>query len=195
MTADPRPYGQLVLVTGPVAAGKSTVAARLTERLVAAGLTVACTDHDDVARLGHAPGGLTEEHWDRAHETHGVLVGALLRQPFDVVIAHGPVYTPVETAAVLAHVPAGTPVRRVLLTCPLGSAHDRVTGDPERGLSRDPVFLQRTHARFWALRPEIEADLVVDTSTTGVDAVCARVEALLRPVGTPAPGAPGGSVP
>ena len=182
---------RVVLVTGPIAAGKSTVAARLTERLVAAGHSVACTDHDDVARLGHAPGGLTEAHWDRAHETQGALVGALLRQPFDVVVAHGPVYTSAETAAVLAHVPAGTPVRRVLLTCALGSAAERVAGDPERGLSRDPVFLRRAHERFWALRPGIAADLVVDTSTTGVDAVCAQVEALLRPVRTPAPGAPG----
>ncbi|SDR80838.1 Adenylylsulfate kinase [Friedmanniella luteola] len=182
---------RVVLLTGPIAAGKSTVAARLTERLVAAGRSVACTDHDDVARLGHVPGGLTEEHWDRAHVTQGVLVGALLAEPFDVVVVHGPVYSPEETAAVLAHVPPGAGVRRVLLTCPLGTAGDRVTGDPERGVSRELDFLRRTHERFWALRPGIVADLVVDTGRSDVDAVCAQVEALLRSDRPPAPGAPG----
>ncbi len=178
---------RLLVLTGPIAAGKSTVAARLTERLVAAGRTVACTDLDDVARLGHAPGGLTAEHWTQAHTTHGVLVGALLEQPFDLVVAHGPIYDTEETAAVLAHVPPGTGVLRVLLTCALGTAQERVTGDPERGLSREPAFLRRTHARFWDLRPGIAADLVADTGTTAVAEVCDRVETLLRPVDPAAP--------
>jgi shikimate kinase len=186
---------RLLVLTGPIASGKSTVAARLTERLVAAGRTVACTDLDDVARLAHAPGGLSVEHWAQAHLTHGALVGALLRQPFDLVIAHGPIYSAQETAAVLAHLPLGTPVRWVLLTCTLDTAQERVSDDPERGLSRDPAFLRRTHDRFWTLRPEIAADLVADTGTTSVEEVCLRVETLLRPAGTAAPGATGATSP
>ena len=172
---------RLLVLTGPIAAGKSTVATRLVERLVAAGRTVACSDHDEVARLGHAPGGLTGDHWAQAHVTHGALVGALLEQPFDLVVAHGPVYSAEETGALLAHVPPGTGVLRVLLTCPLGTAQDRVAADPERGLSRDPAFLAGTHARFWDLRPGIAADLVADTGTTSVEEVCRLVEARLRP--------------
>jgi hypothetical protein len=139
------------------------------------------SDHDDVARLGHAPGGLTEDHWAQAHVTHGALVGALLEQPFDLVVAHGPVYSAEETGALLAHVPPGTGVLRVLLTCEVRTALDRVVDDPERGLSRDPAFLARTHARFWDLRPGIAADLVADTGTTSVEEVCRLVEARLRP--------------
>lgn len=148
---------RLVVIVGPIAAGKSTVARLLSERLVAAGLTVATPDVDDVVLMGAGPPTAFDEMWDRGRRVHGAVVAAWLRSGVDVVVAHGPAYTAVETAALMADVPPGTPTMRVLLLVPYQVALDRVTADPDPGrvLSRDPDLLRATHERFADLLPTI----------------------------------------
>jgi shikimate kinase len=146
---------RLVVIIGPIGAGKSTVARLLAERLVAAGLTAATPDVDDVVVMGTGPAATFDEMWDRGRRVHGAVVGAWLRSGVDVVIAHGPAYTAEETAALMAEVPADTPTLRVLLLVPYVVALGRVTGDPLRGLSQDPLFLRETHERFADLLPTL----------------------------------------
>ncbi|MVA75701.1 dephospho-CoA kinase [Auraticoccus sp. F435] len=183
----PRPTARLVLVTGPVAAGKSTVARLLTERLVGAGHTVACLDVDEVARMVAAPGGLTTHHWQQAHRAHGALVAGWLATDVDVVVAHGSVFSRQETDALMASVPGDVAVLRVLLLSSFDAALRRVEGDPLRGLSKDPAFLRRTYRRFEELRAGMDpCDLVLDTGRHSAEEVVAAVWARLSPEHPPA---------
>ncbi len=157
----------------------------LTDRLLHAGLTVACIDVDDVAAMVHAPGGRTEEHWDQAHRAHGSLVGRWLNEPVDAVLAHGPIYTRQETDALMAAVPPETGVLRVLLLASLTCALQRVHGEPDRGLYRDPDFLRVIYDKFWSFRPTIDpCDLTFDTETESADRISSVIaDRLLKPTG------------
>jgi shikimate kinase len=171
---------RLVIVSGPIASGKSTVSRLLADRLVRAGFTVATVDVDDVAAMARAPGGLSLEHWQHAHEAHGALVGGWLASPMDVVVAHGAIFTRRETDALMSKVPAGTPVMRVLLRASYEIALARVSQDADRGLSKDPGFLRRTHDRFAAVREEMDPfDPTFDTDVEPAESIAARITSRL----------------
>ncbi|HEV7722374.1 MAG TPA: hypothetical protein VGO60_13870 [Iamia sp.] len=173
---------RLVVIIGPIGSGKSTVAGLLAARLVAAGLTVATPDVDEVVVMGTGPADAFDTMWSRGRRVHGAVVGAWLRSGVDVVIAHGPAYTDEETEALMADVPAGTPTTRVMLLAPYAVALERVTGDPLRGVSKDPAFLRSTHERFAALRPAIPpCDHTFDTSSLSADRLADTLAAELLP--------------
>lgn len=167
---------RLVVVTGPIASGKTSVCNVLTNRLLAEGFTVACADVDDVATMIHAPGGRTKEHWDIAHLAHGSLIRGWLDSPVDIVIAQGPIYTRQQTNSLMTGVPSGTAVLRILLLASIDSALNRVKGEPERGLSRDPTFLRSTYERFWSIRPTMDpCDLTFDTESESAEQIAERI--------------------
>ena len=165
----------LVTLTGPIAAGKNTVADLLAARWTQQGLTVVVADVDDVAAMVAAPGAAAAGLWSAAHEVHGVLVAQWLRSGVDVVVSVGPVYTPAEQDALLGPLPPGVRLWRVLIDAPLAVTWDRVRSDPDRGLSRDRDFHVAAHARYRSLMPGIPADVVVDSATTSADAIAAEV--------------------
>jgi shikimate kinase len=173
---------QLVVITGPIASGKSVVSNALADRLYAAGFSVAVADLDDTVATMDASSEELELTWDRAREVHGDLVGQWLSSGVDVVIAHGPFYSASETHALLRQVPAGIAVRRVMLLANYEVALERVTGDSSRGLSKDPTFLRSTYERFLQLLPDIEVcEWTFNSTTSSVgDIVTTITEALLR---------------
>ena len=176
----------LVVVLGPIAAGKSTLCAELARRLDAAGRTTVVAGVDEVAAM--APAGLPD--WDLAHRVHGALVAAWLATPVDTVIADGAFFSRQETDWLMAGVPPGVRVVRVLLRASYPVALRRVTGDPARGLSRDPVFLRGVYDRFERLRPGLDpCDLEVDADRVPADLVADRVaDLVLTGRGAAAPG-------
>src|SRR3954454_18789745 len=99
---------QLVILTGPIAAGKNTVAERLARLLTGAGRTVVVADVDDVAAMVGSPGAAYAGLWFAAHEAHGALVGQWMRSPVDVVIVVGPIYSEDEQAAFTRYLPDPT---------------------------------------------------------------------------------------
>jgi shikimate kinase len=173
---------QLVVITGPIASGKSVVATSLADSLNAAGLSVAVADLDDtVATMDASPEEL-ELTWDKAREAHSDLVGQLLSSGVDAVIAHGPFYSAGETSALLRQVPADIAVRRVMLLATYELALERVTGDTSRGLSKNPAFLRSTYERFFQLLPDVEVcEWTFNTAKNSVDEIVTTItEALLR---------------
>jgi hypothetical protein len=83
-----------------------------------------------------------------------------------------------ERRPLLDALPADVEPRFVTLTVPFSEALSRARDDPTRGLSRDPAFLAREHARFTAaFDPTSGGDLVLDT-TEGPPAQLVR--AILR---------------
>ena len=146
---------QFIVITGPIGAGKSTVARGLAERFRAVGLSAVAVDADDVFATLSAPPEELEVSWWRARRVHGALIAAWLCSGVDAVIAHGPFYTPAETAALLADISASHVQRRVMLLVDYETALGRVAQESDRKRSKDPEFLSSTHERFNELLPAI----------------------------------------
>jgi thymidylate kinase len=170
---------QLVVVTGPIASGKSTVAAALGDRLRRAGRPVAVLDLDDVVDTIGGFVGLSPVQFEQAQLVFGRLVAAWLDQGFDV-IAHGPFLSPEEDDALLHAQGDGVVPRRVLIQATYDVALERVSDGPGRIQSRDPVFLRATYDRYEQLRPGLPAaEWVFDTTTTALPVIVEQlVEAL-----------------
>lgn len=144
--------GELIVIVGPIASGKSTVADALGNRLRDAGREVAVLDLDDVVETIGGYAGLSPDRFQQSQEVYGGLVGAWLALGFDV-IAHGPFLERHEDEAVLRSVPEGTTPRRVLLVASYEVALARAAADPDRKLSKQPDVLRRTYDRAESLLP------------------------------------------
>jgi shikimate kinase len=156
----------LVVIVGPIASGKSTIANALGRRFRGAGRPVAVLDLDDVVDTIGGFVDLTPDGWQRAQIVHGELVGAWLRQDFDV-IAHGPFFDPQEEQALLHARPPEIEPRRVQLLTTYEVALERVTGDPRRKVSKDPEVLRRAYDRVESLLVAApRADWTFDTTAT-----------------------------
>jgi len=170
---------ELIVIVGPIASGKSTVAHELGSRFRAAGRRVAVLDLDDVVETIGGFAGLTPERFHAAQVVYGELVGAWLQRGFDV-IAHGPFFAPEEDQAVLHAVPAGIVPRRVQLLATYEAALERTVVDSGRAVSKDPAFLRAAYDRAESLLPGLPpADWTFDTTTRSsheiVDALAAEL--------------------
>jgi hypothetical protein len=168
--------GQLVMISGPIAAGKSTLAIELVRLLRTNGSSVALTDLDTVAEMALP----TLPGWTCAHRIHAQLVGAWLATDVDVVVDEG-TSTTEEVQQVLAEVPAGITVFHVVLTANYDRSLARARADPGRGLSKDPDFLRAAHLSYAQHLPMLPCNLRLDVEKHAPKAMAAQVlERLLR---------------
>ncbi len=172
MTAQPQ--RRLVVVIGPIAAGKSTLASELAGLLRGAGESVAIVGLDTVAEMALP----TLDDWTWAHDIHGQLVAAWLATPLTMVIAEGP-ETPAEVDLLMSHVPSDVSVFRVLLVARYETARQRTAADPSRGISRDPDFLAAMYRRFTDELPGLSYDLQLRGEDASASALAERVVAAL----------------
>jgi energy-coupling factor transporter ATP-binding protein EcfA2 len=176
---DPRAERQvrarLVVVIGPIASGKSTLAAEIADLLRSKGDAVAVVGLDTIAEMALP----TLDDWSWAHEIHGKVVGAWLTTPMRTVIAEGPA-TQAEVEQVLHHVPGDVSVLRVLLVTSYETALERARAEPTRGISKDPIFLGEMYRRFTNELPNIVYDQRFDSEVSPPATLAASVVAALR---------------
>lgn len=165
---------RLVVVIGPIASGKSTLAAQIAGLLRRTGEAVAVVGLDTVAEMALP----TLDDWTGAHDIHGQLVAAWLTTPITTVVAEGP-ETPAEVDLLMRHVPDEVSVFRVLLTARHETARQRTSADPSRGISRDPDFLAAMYRRFTSELPGFTCDLHLHSEDASPGALAARVMAAL----------------
>ncbi|MEU4215242.1 AAA family ATPase [Actinoplanes sp. NPDC026623] len=170
---------QLVVLTGPIAAGKNTVADELARRLTGRGRTVVVADVDDVAAMVRTPGAAAVDLWFAAHEAHGALVGQWMRSGVEYVVVVGPIYTAEEQAALTGALPDGATVLWIVIDAPVSVTFTRAQSDPGRGLSRDPGFHQAAHRRFRELLPAIPADHVFDSGRLEAERIASEILGML----------------
>lgn len=169
----------LVVIVGPIASGKSTVAGALGERFRASGHQVAVLDLDELVDTIGGFVDLPGEHFRQAQVDFGKLVAAWLDQGFDV-IAHGPFFQRHEDEALLHAISENITPRRVLLHATLEVALERVTADPQRVLSSVPDFLKATYNRVAELPTMPQSEWTFDTTTTDAPTIVDQLaEALL----------------
>jgi Mrp family chromosome partitioning ATPase len=169
------PEPTLLLVVGPIASGKSTVAAALGAHLRHAGRDVAVIDLDDVVDTIGGFVDLTPDHFHLAHVVFGQLARSWLDAGFDV-IAHGPLISTEEDDILVHQLADGVRPRRVLLTTTFATALRRVSADPDRMLSDHPEVLEATYDRFHELLPSMRpAEWTFDSTVDDVDAIVTRL--------------------
>lgn len=171
---------RLVVLTGPIGAGKSTVAELVARRVGASERTAAIADLDDVAFAQRGRLAL-DDLWRRAGIVHALLVRAWFAAEVDVVVAHGPFFESRSYEQLYAAVPSNASLLHVLLHVSFEAALARVEADPGRGagaVSRDPAFLRATHDAF-GHRAFPPFDIEIDTTQLGADAVAERIMATI----------------
>lgn len=166
---------QLVVITGPIAAGKNTVASLIADRLTARGRSAVLVDVDDVAAMVTGGAAAAARLWSAVHEAHGALVGAWMKTAADVVIAVGPIYAPGEQAALLEPLPDASAVHWVVIDATVNVTLARAQGDPRRGLSREPKFHRDAHQRFRQLLPKIPAAQTFDSERMSAEQIASAV--------------------
>ena len=147
----------LIVIDGPVASGKSTLARAAVAELERRGRRAVAIDLDDVwASLG---GG---DAWDEARVRTAELAARRLAEGLDVVIAEGsfPERGGFDGA------------RFVVLRVPFETALARTQADLSRTGSRDPEFLRANHERT---RLVAAGDLEIDTSATAIATAAAAI--------------------
>jgi predicted kinase len=177
------PPSVLIVITGPIASGKSTVAGELARELERAGHRVAVIDLDlvhDMLTAGARPSDDTT--WAVARRAAAMLANAFLGAGIEVVVAEGSFNRPDDRAAFTAPLDARAAPRFVTLRVSYEEALRRATSDPTRGKSRDPDFLGpyfATADRLLATAPA--TDLVIDTERTSAKEAAGEIARLVRP--------------
>ena len=165
---------RLVVLAGPIGAGKSSVAELLARRVARAGRPAAVVDLDEIAFMQRGRIELPE-FWRRAGTAHLAAVRGWFAAGTDTVVAHGPFFETDIYDELLEASPPGSSALHVLLRVSYRRAVERVTADPDRGpdaLSRDLDFLRSTHEAFHALGHNVPAvDVEVDTEDQLPDAI------------------------
>ena len=161
----------VIVICGPIASGKSTVARALAQLLERQGLGAATIDLDLVYEMLQTDGSAKSSRatWCRARRAAAGLTDVLLREGVDVVIAEGDFLTSEERADYVDALASDDQPRFVTMRVLVDIALDRVQGDASRSLSRDPDFLRRHYEQVdGAMRTRPETDLVIDASSVGI---------------------------
>jgi len=177
-----------IVVAGPIASGKSTLARAVARTLNERGVAAAAIDVDHVYEM-LAPGATGKDDastWSRARRLAAQMADALFENDVDAVVLEGDFLAPDERAELTAALRSAPRIRYVTLEVPLADALARVTADPTRGISRDPAFLARHYEEIDPLlRDRPASDLRLDTSAVSVDEAADAVVAWSLDATTP----------
>jgi adenylylsulfate kinase-like enzyme len=157
----------VIVISGPIASGKSTVARALARELDRRGARAAVIDLDVVQELpGDDAPRADEETWQRARRASGAHANTLAYEGVDAVIVEGDFLAREARDALEGSLSAAAPPRFVTLTVSFEVAFRRASEDESRTVSRDRSFLRRGYD---ALPDPPPTDLVIDTESLTPD--------------------------
>lgn len=162
----------LVIVAGPQASGKSTLAAALSAELRQRGERVAWVQLDQIAAMALP----TLPSWEAAHHVFEVTAGLWARTELTCVIAEGS-GSEVEVSRLRSQAPPDAVVVTVATTATFEAAYARAQADPSRGISREHDFLSKVYQHWDAELLRINPDLTIDTSVHTIDESVRRARA------------------
>jgi predicted kinase len=173
-----RPAAHVLVITGPIASGKSTLALAVGRAIEARQASAAVIDLDLVYEMLDVDHGHTgdDRRWDAARAGAAGLAGGFLASGIDVVVVEGE-FDERARAAFAADLAGRPAVRFIALSVSYDEALRRARADPTRGVSRDPAFLRPFFQQYErAAAHEGPVDLELDTERLSIDRC---VEAIL----------------
>lgn len=162
----------LVLLVGPQASGKSTVARALSEELRREGERVALVELDQIAEMALP----TLPSWDTAARIFAMVAGAWARADLTCVIAEG-ISSQDEVSILLDQVPMAAVMITVAMTTPFEAALPRAQADPTRRASRDRDWLAERYQEWSLEKARIAADVLLDASGMSLDQCVRKLSA------------------
>jgi shikimate kinase len=171
----------VIVITGPIASGKSTVARELVGELERAQVRAEVIDLDQVYESIAGDGPKSDAAtWGLARREAALRANALATEGVAVVIAEGSFNALEDRAAFSRHLSPGKAPLFVTLQVGYDEALRRAQGDPTRGLSRDPEFLRAYFDSAERVRAAIPAsDIVIDTEQTTASAAAIAIAGLV----------------
>lgn len=164
-----------VLLIGPQASGKSTVARALCKELRRQGELVALVELDQIAEMALP----TLPSWDTAARIFAMVAGQWARADLTCVIAEG-IASQDEVSILLDHTPAAAAIVTVVMTTPFEAGLRRAQTDPTRGASRDRDWLADRYQEWSVEVGRIDADVLLDASALSVDQGVRQVRAAIE---------------
>jgi adenylylsulfate kinase-like enzyme len=167
----------LVVVTGQIASGKSTLARAVARDLERDGASVAVLDLDVIYEMFDPRRGpkVSQAKWTQARQLAARIAGTLLAEGV-LVVVEGEFLTADQRAAFSDALPSAITPRFVTLRLPFEVALQRANAEASRGLSDDPTFLA---SHYEATAESVErtpsSDLTLDTSVFGVEEAARKV--------------------
>jgi adenylylsulfate kinase-like enzyme len=171
----------VIVITGPIASGKSTIARELARELERSGGRPAVIDLDLVHDMLVAGGSTSDDAaWALARRAAATLATTFQEGGVTVVIAEGSFNRPLDRAAFDDHLQPNAETVYVTLRVSFDEALRRAEGDPTRGLSRDRAFLGPYFAAAAeALAATPATDLVIDTEQMTATAAATAIARVL----------------
>jgi adenylylsulfate kinase-like enzyme len=178
----------LVVLSGPIASGKSSAAEELAARFRATGRSAAAVDLDLLYKMIDAGQPMDNPRsWRQARRAAAALADEFVLAGVDMVVVEGTFWTTAERDEFVNHLATDIRPHFVTLRVSLPEAQRRVAVDITRRSSRDPAVLTSCHVAFAATVGALSsAELVVDTTTVTADQVAAMIMASLEDAGSSA---------
>jgi adenylylsulfate kinase-like enzyme len=166
----------LVLISGPVAAGKTTVAYELAAHARAHGYVAAAVDMDEMVATVAGNDWSRIQRADRLRACHATasLVQALFDAGTQAIAVAGSTLSPYEWDAVTRHLETAPPITYALLRVSIDESVRRAQADPGRVHTKDPTYVAKLAAGTdWSHVPT--ADIDIDTDDLTVPEVVALI--------------------
>jgi adenylylsulfate kinase-like enzyme len=169
----------VIVITGPIASGKSTIAQALARELEQSGVRAAVIDLDLVHDALPETLAGDDSSWTVARRNAAATANLLAADGVTVVIAEGSFNSPDDRSTFARDLRSDRDPLYVTLQVSFEEALRRALRDPTRGRSRDPEFLgAHFDARRDALANPPTTDIVIDTERTTATAAAATIARL-----------------
>jgi adenylylsulfate kinase-like enzyme len=174
----------LIVISGPTASGKSTVARALARHFERTGTRVAVIEldliHEKLQSLPGAPAD-TDTAWSLARREAATEANELLESSVTVVIAEGSFTDVSKRGDFVDRLISGVTPIYVTLLVSFDEALRRAQRDPTRGTSRNPSFLRAHHAKVSIGLAQLPpSDIVIDTEQLTEDESALAIAELIR---------------
>ena len=165
----------LVLLAGPVGAGKSTTAAAVVQRLRSRGVGAATIDLDQVYCMARQGAGFgDEEVWTVARQAAAAMSDVFFSTVAAVVVVEGGFHDAGEIDDVVANLDTDARLEVIALQLSFEQTLGRVMADPDPGrvASRNRQFLRQLHDQFVAALPYLGTrGVVIEAGLGSIDDV------------------------
>jgi AAA domain-containing protein len=162
----------VIVINGPVASGKSTVARALAREVERRGRTAAAIDLDLLYETLEHNGARKDDNrkWHRARLAAAALAGCLEADGVDVVIVEGDFLAAIGRSTFVAALERAAAPRFVTLWLSFDDAAVRIAADASRTFSRDLAFLRQHYDDAERDRRSLPpADLFLETASGSPD--------------------------